>query len=103
MELRHIGFPTDVERPNETLLEDGKVYVTDPAHSPFMIEWLRFLPDSPMPDVLKKGAHLAFAVDNIEEALKGKEILIEPFQPMEGLTVAFVMHEGVPVEFMQEG
>jgi hypothetical protein len=96
----HYGVPSDKQRENETYLEDAKLYVTEPENDLYAIEWLRFLPDSPMPDILKDTPHLAFAVDDIEAALEGKEILIEPFHPMEGVTVAFVMHEGIPVELM---
>jgi hypothetical protein len=101
MKLRHVGFPTEIQHPGETLLEDAKVYVTDPEADPYGIEWLRFLPDSPLPEELKRGAHLAFEVEDLEASLQGKEILIEPWSPEEGLTIAFVLHEGVPVELMQ--
>lgn len=101
MKLRHVGFPTETTHADETLLEDAGVYVTDPEGDPYMIEWLRFLPDSSMPKELKVGAHLAFEVDDLAAALEGKELLIEPFSPAEGVRIAFILHEGVPVELMQ--
>jgi hypothetical protein len=101
MKLSHVGFPTEIERPGETLLEDAKLYVTQPEADPYGIEWLRFLPGSPLPEELKLGAHLAFEVEDLESALQGKEILIDPWSPAEGVTIAFILHEGVPVELMQ--
>jgi hypothetical protein len=101
MKLRHVGFPTEIEHANETLLEAAGVYVTDPEADPYLIEWLRFLPDSPMPKELKTGPHLAFEVDDLAAALDGMTVLIEPFSPAEGVSVAFVLHQGVPIEFMQ--
>ena len=100
-ELHHIGIPTDKKEENESYLEGGKVYVTDAEKSPNKIEWLRFEADSPMPDLLKTTAHIAYKVDDIKAAMEGKEILVEPFNPMEGLTVGFIVEEGAPIELMQ--
>lgn len=100
-QFHHIGIPTTKQRPNETFLDGAKLYVTAVDADPMQIEWLRFLPGSPMPKELQTQTHLAFKVDNVEAELKGKQVLIPPFTPMPGVTVAFVLHEGVPVEFMQ--
>ncbi len=101
-EFSHIGIPTTVKREGETYLEDAKVYVTDYTASENKIEWLRFENGSPMPEALQTTAHVAYSVDDLDEALMGQEILIEPFSPMEGVRVAFIIEDGVPVEFMQE-
>jgi hypothetical protein len=101
-EFSHIGIPTDSQREGETFLEEGGVHVTDFAASPYAIEYLRFEPDSPMPEQLKTTAHVAFKVDDLEAELADREVLIQPFSPMEGVKVAFILHDGVPVEFMQE-
>ena len=31
----------------------------------------------------------------------GKDVILEPFSPMEGLSVAFVMEHGAVIEFMK--
>ena len=101
-QFHHVGIPTDTPRDGETYLQDGKVYITDAAASPYNIEWLRFEPDSPMPEQVKTTAHVAFMVDDMDAELAGREVLIEPFSPMEGLKVAFILHDGAPIEFMQK-
>lgn len=101
-EFNHIGIPSSVVREEEIYIEGAKLYVTDFNKSENRIEWLRFEEDSPMPEQLKTIAHVAFMVDDLDKALAGQEILIEPFEPMEGLKVAFVLEDGAPVEFMQE-
>jgi hypothetical protein len=101
-EFNHIGIPSSVVREDEIYLEGAKLYVTDFSKSENRIEWLRFEEDSPMPEQLKTIAHVAFMVDDLDQALAGQEVLIEPFEPMEGLKVAFVLEDGAPVEFMQE-
>jgi hypothetical protein len=102
-ELHHFGIPTAIERENETYLEGGKLFVTDAAASPNKIEWLRFEEDSPMPELLKTASHIAYKVQDIQKEMEGKPILLEPFSPMPGLTVAFIIEEGLPIELMQEG
>jgi len=97
----HIGIPTQIKRNDEILNEDIGLYVTDYAVSENKIEWLRFLDGSPMPEVLKTTAHVAYEVDDLEAALKDKEILIEPFDVNESLKIAFIMDGEAPIELMQ--
>lgn len=99
--FHHVGLPTSQKHDNETYLEGGKLYVTPYDAGEHMIEWLRFEQDSPMPDLLKTTAHVAFQVDDMDEALKGKQILVEPFIPFPGLKAAFIVDNGAPVEYMQ--
>lgn len=98
----HIGIPTTFKRDHEIYLEDAKLYVTDFNENEYQIEWLRFEEDSPMPEILKTTAHVAFMVDDLEKAMEGKQTLLPPFEPMEGLKVAFILDDGAPVEFMQQ-
>jgi len=100
--FNHVGIPTTQVRPGETYLEGGKVYITAIDASPYAIEWLRFEADSPMPDLLKTTAHVAFEVPNLEAAMAGKQVLLEPFSPMPGLRVAFIVDDGAPIEYMQK-
>ncbi len=100
-ELHHFGIPTKARQANETYLAGARLYVTDAAASPNKIEWLRFEDGSPMPDLLKTSAHIAYKVDDLKKEMEGKEVLLAPFSPMPGVTVAFVIEEGAPIEFMQ--
>ena len=99
--FHHFGIPTDEPREGETYLEDAKLYITDVEASGNKIEWLRFEEGSSMPEMLKKLPHIAYVVDDLKAELEGAEVLLEPFEPMEGLTVAFVIEEGAPIELMQ--
>jgi len=97
----HIGLPTTEERDWAGYYEPGRIHYTDFGHSEFGIEWLRFEPDSPMPDLMKTQPHIACLVDDIDAALEGREILVETFSPAEGVKVAFIVSDGAPVEFME--
>jgi hypothetical protein len=99
--FHHVGIPTTTTRSGETSLEEARLHVTDPEASEHRIEWLRFEDGSPLPEVLKTTAHVAYVVDDLEAELEGREVLLEPFSPMEGVRVAFIMDDGAPIEFMQ--
>jgi len=62
---------------------------------------MRFEPDCPIPDLVKRIPHVAFEVENLERELEGKEILITPESPNEGLRVAFIVVNLAPVEFLE--
>lgn len=99
--FHHVGIPTTTPRAGETYLEAARLHVTDSQASEHRIEWLRFENDSPLPDLLKTTAHVAFEVDDLAAALAGRELLLEPFTPMDGVRVAFILDDGAPVEFLQ--
>ena len=101
MKYHHIGIPTEVRREGETYLEDLKMYVSGFETSEYGIEWMRFEPDCPLPKLVRILPHIAFEVDNLSEAIAGKEVLIEPNSPSEGVTVAFIVENGAPVEFLE--
>jgi len=97
----HLGIPSATPREGETYLKKYKAYVSGYETSPYGIEWMRFEPDSPLPEVVKNVPHVAFAVDDLAVEIAGKDILIEPNSPSEGITVAFIIDDGAPVEFLQ--
>ncbi len=77
------------------------MYVSGYEESPYKIEWMRFEPESPLPEIVKTLPHIAFEVENLVEAIKGKKVIISPNSPSEGLLVAFIEDNGAPVELMQ--
>jgi hypothetical protein len=97
----HLGIPTREKREGEKYLEAFKMYVSGYVDNPYGVEWMRFEADSPLPELVKTVPHVAFEVDNLNEELEGQEILIEPNSPSEGILVAFIVHNGAPIEFLQ--
>ena len=100
MRYHHLGIPTTERRAGETYLAEFGVYVSGYETSPYRIEWMRFDDGSPLPELVKTVPHVAFEVDDVEAAIVGKEVLIAPNSPSEGVTVAFVVDNGAPVEFI---
>lgn len=101
MKYHHLGIPTDEERVDEKYLERFKTFVSGYETSPFGIEWMRFEPDSPLPELVKTVPHVAFEVDDLDAALIGHQVLIAPNSPSPGVRVAFIVHNGAPVEFLE--
>ncbi len=97
----HLGIPTTVPRLGEVYLEKYKTYVSGFETSPYGIEWMRFDPGSPVPELVRTVPHVAFEVDDLVAEIAGKELLIAPNSPSEGVTVAFIVDNGAPVEFVQ--
>ena len=100
-EFHHVGVPTNNPQPNEIYLADAKLYVTDANKAENRIEMLRFEPGSPLPEILKTTAHVAYVVENLEAALAGQKVILPPFVPMPGVRVAFIQDGEVPVEFLE--
>ena len=97
----HLGIPTTAPREGEEYLEQFKVYVLGYDTNPYGVEWMRYEPDCPLPELVKRVPHIAFEVDDLPAEIAGKEILIEPNSPSPGVTVAFIVHNGAPIEFLQ--
>jgi hypothetical protein len=101
MKYHHMGIPTRIVHDEEIYLEKYKLYCTDHASNPYGIQWMRYEPDSPLPDIVKTLPHVAFLVEDIKSALKNKKVIIEPNSPSEGVMVAFILEDGAPVELLQ--
>ena len=99
--LSHIGIPTDKIPEQSIYMEGPKLHLTNYGYSPNNIEWIYFEKDSPMPDILKNNIHIAYEVPNLEEALEGKEVIIPPFEPFDGVKAAFIVEEGLGIELME--
>jgi hypothetical protein len=99
----HLGIPTDQPVEGEVYLEGYGLYHSGYEQSEFGIEWMRYEKDCNLPMIVKTLPHVAFQVDDIHEAIKGKKVIIEPNSPSDGILVAFIEENGAPVEFIQTG
>ncbi|MBI4912516.1 MAG: hypothetical protein HY823_07245 [Acidobacteria bacterium] len=97
----HFGVPTETPREGEEHLEALGVHLVPWNSNPFGIEFMRFEPHCKVPDLVRRVPHLAFEVDDLDAALEGQPILIPPNAPSDGVRVAFIEHDGLPVELLQ--
>jgi len=101
MKYNHIGIPTTEHFEGEIDLPHLKMTVSDHENNQYGIQWQRYWKDAPYPELVKQVPHVAFEVANLKSALKVKKVIIQPNSPSEGLTVAFIEVNGVPIELMQ--
>jgi len=101
LKYHHIGIPTHEIQENEIYLEKYKFFCTDHTSNPYGIQWMRYEPDCPLPEIVQRIPHVAFEVENLQKALEDKQILIEPNSPSEGVLVAFILEDGAPVELIE--
>ncbi len=99
--FHHVGLPTDEKQPNEIYVEATKVWVTEPLDHKYKIEFLRYEPDSPVTGPLRDQAHFAFETDDLDAEIEGKEVILGPFEALEGLRVVFILQDGAVFEFME--
>lgn len=103
MTYHHTGIPVFEKMDGMMFVDSLKVWVTDAGASPYKVEFLYFEPDSPMAAAIQDETHVAYVVENIDEAVKGKSVLWPVMQVMPGLKIAFIYDQGMPIELMQLG
>ena len=99
--FHHVGIPTDTPQPGEQYLENLKMYVSGFETSPYGVEWMRFEHDCPVSDLVRTVPHVAFEVDDLDAALKEKQLIGEIASPSEGVRVAMIVDNGAPVELLE--
>ncbi len=97
----HMGIPTRTPRPGEKYLKEYKLYKSGFETSPFGIEWMRFEPACPLPELIRTVAHVAFQVEDLDAALRGRRIIFPPGFPSDGVRSAMIEDNGAPVELIE--
>jgi hypothetical protein len=97
----HIGIPTTEAKPGETHLKHLKLFVVSHENNEFGVEWMRFEADAAVPDLVRQVPHVAFEVADLASVLAGREILIPPNSPSDGVRVAFIVENGAPIKLLE--
>lgn len=101
LKYHHLGIPTRIHREGEEYIPEYKVFHSGYESSEYGIEWMYYEDDCELPAIVKTMPHVAFEVDDLDEAIAGKKVIIEPNSPSPGNRVAFIEADGVPIEFIQ--
>ena len=101
MKFNHIGIPVTGKFEGEIDIPHLKMSVSDHENNPYGIQWQRYWDGAPYPELVKTVPHVAFIVENLQEEIAGKKVIIEPNSPSDGLVVAFIEVNGAPVELME--
>lgn len=72
-EYHHMGIPTTEKREGELYSSTFKMYTSCGENSEFRVQYHRFEPDCPLHPLIKTVPHVAFKVNSIDEAIRGKK------------------------------
>ena len=99
----HLGIPTQEKMPDERYIPQFKFFVSGFPTSPFGVEWMRFEKDCPLHPLIQTVPHLAFEVEDLDRELEKRKfnIIIAPNPPSDGVRVAMIEHNGVPIELIE--
>ncbi len=101
MRYHHTGIPTREVKPHEKYLKEYKMYVSGFDTSEYGVEWMRFEEGSPISEIIKKVPHVAFEVDDLDSAVKGKKLIGGISSPSKGVRTAMIIENEAPVEFIE--
>ena len=97
----HVGIPTPKIVAGMVHIKHLKIYATDHESNPFGIQWMKYEEECGLPELVCNVAHVAFEVDDLQEAIREAKVIIEPNSPSPGVMVAFIEEAGAPVELLQ--
>ena len=97
----HVGITAHEPMPGENWIEQSRCWVTNPRDHPESIEFLRYEPDSTVPDLVKSNPHVAFRVAEIEPHIRGQQIVIPPFVVAGFAEVVFIWKYNTVFEYMR--
>ncbi|MGI9282895.1 MAG: VOC family protein [Endozoicomonas sp.] len=101
LRFHHVGIPTREKLPDDCYNEKLKLHATGYFETPYAVEWMNFDEDNSLPDIIKTTPHIAFEVEDLEAALKGKEVVLAPRSPAKHVTVAFIKDGRTLIELIQ--
>lgn len=101
MEIMHIGVPVKRPYEGESYAEGLKVHIAGPDSNPMKFEYLRFEEGTPMHKDVVENIHIAYKVDSMVPYLEKHEVLCEPMDVSDELSIAFIKMDGVVVELME--
>jgi len=102
LKFHNLGVSTTMHRAAEECLPDVKLFHYGLESSDFGIVWMYYEQDCEPPEIVKTMPHIAFEVDDVYEAIEGRNLIIEPNSPSEGTVVAFIEEDGLTIEFIRK-
>ncbi|MDP6455670.1 MAG: hypothetical protein QF898_20500 [SAR202 cluster bacterium] len=106
-EFDHIGFFNSEPREDEFWVESLQAWVTNARIHPWRLEYIRFK-EKRDPDRSDIGRwkvwnmpHVAYRVDDLEEAISGEEVVLGPIEPADWGRAAFIHKDGAILEYLE--
>ncbi|ABK90342.1 helicase [Francisella tularensis subsp. novicida] len=96
----HIGIPVTEPRPGERYSPSMDMY-TSGGELPGRVQYHRFGPKCPLDKLIQTMPHIAYKVSDLDQAIKDKNILLEPYFPMQDFRVAIIEENGAIIELIE--
>jgi hypothetical protein len=99
--FHHLGIPTTEPRPDERYSELLGMYTSDSDCRTLRIQWHRFASNSSLHPLIRTVPHVSLKVSDLDRAIAGFNLLLGPYEPIDGFRVAIIEDGGVPIEVIQ--
>ena len=101
--FHHVGIPLckDNPLPAESHNPELKMKASGYFETPYAMEWMEFDDKNELPEIIKTQPHIAYVVDDLDKAIKGRQLVLAPSSPAAGVRVAFVLEGRDLIEFLQ--
>ena len=100
-EYHHTGIPTQEVQEGEKYSSTFKMYTSGGQDSEFRVQYHRFEEGCPLHPLIQTRPHIAFKVNSIDAAIKNKEVILAPHEPIKGFKVAMIVEKGAPIELIE--
>jgi hypothetical protein len=99
--FHHIGIPTTEPKPGERFSEPFAMYTSDSPCKILRIQWHRFESNSSLHPLIRTVPHVALKLADLDRAIAGCNILLNPYEPIPGFRVAIIEDGGCPIELVE--
>ncbi|MEW6991604.1 hypothetical protein AADZ91_13060 [Colwelliaceae bacterium 6441] len=101
LKYHHTGMPCDKTFENEEKRPALKLAYLPGKLNNYGVEWLRFYEGNENPDIIKYIPHVAFEVEDIDQAIVGEKVIYHSGRSYPGIVVAMVEVDGASIEFLE--
>jgi hypothetical protein len=99
--FHHVGIPTTERRAGERFSERFGMYTSDSDCRTLRIQWHRFESTSCLHPLIRTVPHVAFRVADLDGAIAGRNVLLDPYEPIADFRVAIIEDGGQPIELVE--
>lgn len=101
LKYHHSGIPRVASWDREIRVPHLKLAYLPGKYNAFGVELLRFEEGNANPDIIKFIPHVAYEVDDMNEAMKGENVVYGPNRETPGIAVSMIGVAGATVEFLE--
>ena len=97
----HTGMPSKGHWEDEIRVPHLKLAYLPGKYNTYGVEWLRFEEGNENPDIIKYIPHVAFEVEDIDQAIVGEKVIYHSGRDDSGIIVAMIEVDGASIEFLE--